>query len=55
MMEKVVIQGLGFVGSARAVAASSRLDSSGNPIFKVIGIDLPSVDGKKRIDKINYD
>ena len=52
-MEKVVIQGLGFVGSAMAVAASSRLDSSGDPIFKVIGIDLPSVDGKKRIDKIN--
>ena len=48
-----MIQGLGFVGSAMAVAASSRLDSSGNPIFNVIGIDLPSGDGQKRIDKIN--
>lgn len=51
---KVVIQGLGFVGSAMAVAVASRLDGNNNtPLFYVIGVDLPSGLGQKRIDCIN--
>ena len=46
-MKKVIIQGLGFVGSAMAVAVASKLDDQGDPMFDVIGIDLPSVEGKK--------
>lgn len=51
---KVVIQGLGFVGSAMAIAVASRLDGNNNtPLFYVIGVDLPSGLGQKRIDCIN--
>ena len=49
----VVIQGLGFVGAAMAVAVASRLDQGNNPIFNVIGIDLEKGKGQKRIDAIN--
>ena len=52
-MKKVIIQGLGFVGSAMAVAVASKLDDQGDPMFDVTGIDLPSVEGKKRIDCLN--
>tara|TARA_A100001015_G_scaffold154617_1_gene171609 strand:+ start:4662 stop:6038 length:1377 start_codon:yes stop_codon:yes gene_type:complete len=52
-MKKVFIQGLGFVGSAMAVAVASKLNDQGDPMFDVTGIDLPSAEGKKRIDYLN--
>ena len=52
-MKNIVIQGLGFVGSAMAVAAASRLDEKNEPLFNVTGIDLPTGLGKERIDCIN--
>ena len=52
-MRKVVIQGLGFVGSAMSVAVASKLNKSNNPIFYVTGIDLESKSGQHRIDIIN--
>jgi nucleotide sugar dehydrogenase len=52
-MKYVVVQGLGFVGSAMAVAAASALDAIGQPIFNVIGVDLPTEFGKERVEKIN--
>ena len=52
-MKNIVIQGLGFVGAAMAVAAASRVDSEGNPLFNIIGIDLSTEEGKNRIDTIN--
>tara|TARA_Y100000590_G_scaffold469071_1_gene654730 strand:+ start:3479 stop:4852 length:1374 start_codon:yes stop_codon:yes gene_type:complete len=51
-MKKVVIQGLGFVGSAMSVAVSSRIKNN-KPLFKVIGIDQNNFNGNKRIDAIN--
>ena len=39
-MKNVVVQGLGFVGSAMAVAVASRLDKKNEPIFNVTGIDI---------------
>jgi len=48
----VCIQGLGYVGSAMAIAVSSRLDNN-EPLFNVIGLDLSSKMGKERIKSIN--
>jgi UDP-N-acetyl-D-glucosamine dehydrogenase len=49
----VCIQGLGFVGTAMAIATASAQDAAGNPCFDVIGVDLPSDAGRARIDAIN--
>jgi len=49
----VCIQGLGYVGSAMAIAVSSRLDINDEPLFNVIGLDVPNRMGKERIDSIN--
>ena len=52
-MLSVLIQGLGFVGSAMSIAVASRVDSKGDPLFSAIGIDLPTKEGHKRINAIN--
>ena len=52
-MIKVCIQGLGFVGAAMATAVSSKLDDNNRPLYDVVGIDLNTTEGKKRIDSIN--
>lgn len=49
----VVVQGLGFVGAAMAVATAIARDESGSPRFNVIGVDLPTSDGQRRVDAIN--
>ena len=53
MSKNVVVQGLGFVGAAMAVAASTKLDKQGEPLFKVTGIDLATGTGRERINCIN--
>lgn len=37
----VIVQGLGFVGSAMVAALSNARDTNGDLIFNVIGVDLP--------------
>lgn len=49
----VVVQGLGFVGAAMAVAVANAVDAHGVPYFNVIGIDLNNTAGNKRVDSIN--
>jgi len=49
----VCIQGLGFVGSAMAIASSIAKDKNSKRYFNVIGVDLDSEIGNKRIDSIN--
>lgn len=49
----ICVQGLGFVGSAMALAVASARDEAGSPRYNVIGIDLPSDAGRKRINSIN--
>ena len=49
----VCIQGLGFVGSAMGVAVASALDSKGEPLYEVIGVDLPTSEGLRRINELN--
>ena len=51
--QNVIIQGLGFVGSAMAVAAANAFDSCGEPYFNVTGVDLANNAGMDRIKKIN--
>lgn len=49
----ICIQGLGYVGSAMCVAVAMSKRNFGGKKFRVIGVDLPSPDGKKIINKIN--
>lgn len=54
MTQTVCVQGLGFVGSAMAVAcARAGADRIEGPWFRVIGIDLPNTQGRARIESIN--
>ena len=52
-MQKICIQGLGFVGSAMATAVAIAEDNRGKLIYDVVGVDLPNETGKKRVDAIN--
>jgi nucleotide sugar dehydrogenase len=50
----VCVQGLGFVGSAMALAvASARDPKSGQPRFDVIGVELPTAEGRAKVDAVN--
>ena len=51
--KQVCIQGLGFVGAAMAVAVAMARAPSGGPIYSVIGIDLDTPEGNKRVNAIN--
>ena len=51
--QRVCIQGLGYVGSAVAVAVAAAKDQSGNPLYDVVGVDLPTESGQGRVDAIN--
>src|SRR4051794_23583438 len=48
-LEVVVVQGLGFVGGAMAAALANARDRDGNPRFAVIGVDLPDIQGARKI------
>ena len=52
-MSKVCIQGLGFVGSAVAVAVAMAENSRSKPIHEVVGVDLPTNSGLQRIASLN--
>ena len=41
----VCVQGLGFVGAANAIAIAAARDGAGNPLYNVIGVDLPTENG----------
>ena len=51
--QKVCIQGLGFVGAAMAIAVSNAVDDKKKYFFDVVGIDLKSSIGIKRIKDLN--
>jgi nucleotide sugar dehydrogenase len=48
----VCVQGLGFVGAAMATAVASARGEDGQPLFNVIGVDLPTADGHARIQAV---
>jgi UDP-N-acetyl-D-glucosamine dehydrogenase len=49
----VVIQGLGFVGSAMAAVVADATDPDGKPMYFVIGVDLATTDTYWKIAAIN--
>ena len=49
----VCVQGLGFVGAAMAVATASASNAKGQPIFNVIGVDIPTTAGLAAIASLN--
>jgi len=49
----VCVQGLGFVGVPMAAAIAKAIGNKGEPIFDVIGVDLPTELGQHRVDSIN--
>ena len=49
----VCVQGLGFVGSAMAIAVGDARYPDGAPRFNVAGLDLPTPDGLDKIEAIN--
>ena len=49
----VCVQGLGFVGSAMAIAVGDARYPDGAPRFNVAGLDLPTPDGLGKIEAMN--
>jgi nucleotide sugar dehydrogenase len=49
----VCVQGLGFVGAANAIAIASARDGAGDPLYAVVGVDLPSESGLERAAALN--
>ena len=49
----VVVQGLGFVGTAMVAALSNAQYPDGAPCFKVIGVDINTEQGQAKINQIN--
>jgi UDP-N-acetyl-D-glucosamine dehydrogenase len=49
----VCVQGLGFVGTAMAIATAAARDAHGSPCYEVIGVDLPAPSGGARVAAIN--
>jgi nucleotide sugar dehydrogenase len=49
----VCVQGLGFVGSAMAVAVADARTERGDPRFNVVGVELPTPDGISKVEAVN--
>lgn len=49
----VCVQGLGFVGSAMAIAVANASGPDGEPCFDVVGVELPTPDGEAKVRAIN--
>lgn len=49
----VCVQGLGFVGSAMALAIASAKNAEGHPLYNVIGVDVPNEAGHRKVMSIN--
>lgn len=52
-MKNVCIQGLGFVGSAMAIAVASAQNYEGQPLYTVTGVDQATDQGIARVNSIN--
>ncbi len=49
----VCVQGMGFVGSAMALAVANAKTAEGTPLYNVIGIDVPNEAGYRKTASIN--
>lgn len=50
----VCVQGLGFVGAAMSLAIANARDEKGEPLYHVIGLDLPDAEGSRKIESMNH-
>lgn len=51
--KNVCIQGLGFVGSAMALAVANAQNDQDEPLYNVIGVDIDNEDGCRKVMSIN--
>lgn len=49
----VCVQGLGFVGAANAIAIASARGHEGQPLYEVVGVDLPNDLGRARVNALS--
>ena len=49
----VCVQGMGFVGVAMALVVANAKDEKKELLFNVVGVDLPTHEGKQKIESIN--
>src|SRR5919108_4035915 len=49
----VCVQGLGFVGAAMATAVATARDPRGEHLFNVVGVELPTAEGRAKVDALN--
>ena len=49
----VGVQGLGFVGAAMAIAIARARGPDGAPRFDVVGVELPTAEGRAKVDALN--
>lgn len=47
------VQGLGFVGTAMALAVASAREPDGSPSFQVVGVELDNEEGRRKAQAIN--
>jgi nucleotide sugar dehydrogenase len=47
------VQGLGFVGAAMAIAIARARARDGSPRFDVVGVELPTAEGRAKVDALN--
>src|SRR5262249_53355179 len=52
-VQKVCVQGLGYVGAAMSAAVAEARNGEGRPLFEVVGIDLPTPHGLQRVEALN--
>ena len=53
MRKTVCVQGLGFVGAAMATAVAVAKGRSGQYLYNVIGVELPTTEGVRKVQCIN--
>ena len=53
MISNVCVQGLGFVGSAMAVAVADARSLDGTPCYQVVGVDRDTKEGRRRVASLN--
>jgi UDP-N-acetyl-D-glucosamine dehydrogenase len=53
MRKNVCVQGLGFVGAAMSIAIALARNENNELLYNVVGVDLASEAGRKRINAIN--
>ena len=49
----VCVQGLGWAGTATTAAIATAQDGDGKPAFTAIGVELPTSEGRAKVEELN--